>query len=73
MKKEVAKWQNSPDLTSPLMTPNIGVSNQLGVDGTAEKRKSVDLIPLLNAEGVTGIDGGARDVARERKVGSVAT
>jgi len=33
---------------------------------------SVDKIPLLDREGAaTGLDGGAKDVARERKVGNL--
>lgn len=68
MKKEVAKWQNSPDvMSSPLMTPNIDNSRESGGSDSAGKRNSVDLIPLLHAEGATGIDGGARDVTKERK------
>ena len=79
MKREVQKWQNSPDMmTSPLMTPKIDGSSELAavldLDASGHSRsRSVDKIPLLNdmAGGATGIDGGARDVARERKIGEL--
>lgn len=78
MKKEVQKWQNSPDMmTSPLMTPRTEGGAESGAfsDGdTAHSRsRSVDKIPLLTdmAGGATGIDGGAKDVARERKIGDL--
>lgn len=82
MKKEVLKWQNSPDmLTSPLMTPRIDEGSELGAgilsdDGNKShaRSKSVDKIPLLDSQlGSTGMDmdGGAKDVARERKVGDL--
>lgn len=71
MRREVQKWQNSPDMSSPLMTPKEGGS-ELGsaLDGHSRSR-SVDKIPLLSDGGSTGIDGGARDVAKERKVGDL--
>ena len=34
MKLEVQKWQNSPDMTSPLMTPKV--------DGSAELAAMLD-------------------------------
>ncbi|KAH7360457.1 hypothetical protein BKA65DRAFT_523454 [Rhexocercosporidium sp. MPI-PUGE-AT-0058] len=83
MRKEVLKWQNSPDMmTSPLMTPRVDGAAELGAvlesDGEATKdharRSSVDRIPLLNEQiGSSGMDmdGGAKDVARERKVGEL--
>lgn len=78
MKMEVQKWQNSPDMmTSPLMTPKIGEGQDLAalvLDDSAmghSRQGSVDRIPLLNDAGATGIDGGAKDVARERKVGEM--
>lgn len=81
MKREVQKWQNSPDMmTSPLMTPKTDGGAELGavleddtVDGKSHSRsRSVDKIPLLNDQiGSTGIDGGAKDVARERKIGEL--
>lgn len=37
-----------------------------------DRSRSVDQIPLLSdVEGSTGIDGGARDVAKERKIGEM--
>ena len=78
MKREVQKWQNSPDmLTSPLMTPKVDGGSELGamLDAEAEgdkghyRSRSVDKIPLLSDVMSTGIDGGARDVAKERKIG----
>lgn len=84
MKQEVQKWQNSPDyMTSPLMTPRLDAGADLGKvleeskDGDDRsnshgRHSSVDKIPLLDREGgATGLDGGARDVARERKIGSL--
>ncbi|KUJ21133.1 uncharacterized protein LY89DRAFT_609579, partial [Mollisia scopiformis] len=78
MRREVQKWQNSPDMmTSPLMTPKVDGGAELGaligdpaLEGgkTHSRSRSVDKIPLLNDQiGSTGIDGGAKDVARERK------
>ncbi|KAH9211236.1 hypothetical protein DL95DRAFT_190106 [Leptodontidium sp. 2 PMI_412] len=82
MKKEVLKWQNSPDMmTSPLMTPKADGSAELGAvlesDGEEKshaRSSSVDRIPLLNEQiGSSGMDmdGGAKDVARERKIGDL--
>jgi hypothetical protein len=80
MKREVQKWQNSPDMmTSPLMTPKADGSVDLGavmesdVEGDNHSRsRSVDKIPLLSEAGLsTGLDGGAKDVARERKIGEL--
>lgn len=80
MKREVQKWQNSPDMmTSPLMTPRTDGGQELGDSAdpgnlSAHSRsRSVDKIPLLNdmAGGATGLDGGAKDVARERKIGDL--
>jgi hypothetical protein len=45
-----------------------GSSSSLG----HSRSRSVDKIPLLDREGAaTGLDGGAKDVARERKVGDL--
>lgn len=81
MKREVQKWQNSPDMmTSPLMTPRTDGESELGaltdseVDGKGHSQnRSVDKIPMLNEQvsRTTGIDGGAKDVARERKIGEL--
>ena len=77
MKAEVAKWQDSPG--GPGLTPGLtpgGEEHSEREKGLGEKRSSsVDDIPLLVDEKVvqvskaTGVDleGGARDVARERK------
>jgi len=78
MRREVQKWQNSPDMmTSPLMTPRMDAGGDPvagsgnGVDSHSRSR-SVDKIPLLNdIGGSTGIDGGAKDVAKERKIGDL--
>lgn len=77
MKREVQKWQSSPDL---LTSPEADGGSEMiallekdaaGRNGHASER-SVDKIPLLTAEGgSTGIDGGAKDVAKERKVGEL--
>ncbi len=80
MKREVQKWQNSPDMmTSPLMTPKIDGGAELGAvmeraegEENHSRSRSVDKIPLLNESGLsTGLDGGAKDVARERKIGEL--
>ncbi|KAH8595617.1 hypothetical protein B0O99DRAFT_652071 [Bisporella sp. PMI_857] len=81
MRKEVQKWQNSPDvMISPNMVPKIPPGGELAEvissDTEAEKQhgrnESVDNIPLLTEiGGSTGLDGGARDVARERKIGDL--
>ncbi|TAQ85407.1 hypothetical protein B7494_g6265 [Chlorociboria aeruginascens] len=86
MKREVQKWQNSPDMmTSPLITPKPEEAKELAalsLDEVADedkgghlKSRSMDKIPLLSEEmgvgGSTGLDGGARDVARERKIGEL--
>jgi len=81
MKREVQKWQNSPDMmTSPLMAPKVDGGLELGAllesDAESEKghrkNRSVDRIPLLSDMGLSsGIDGGAKDVARERKIGEL--
>jgi len=77
MKRDVQKWQNSPDMTSPLMIPRtdaggeLGAVSENGVDPHS-RRQSVDKIPLLSEIGrSTGIDGGAKDVAKERKIGDL--
>ncbi|EKD11825.1 uncharacterized protein L3040_000995 [Drepanopeziza brunnea f. sp. 'multigermtubi'] len=75
MKKEVSKWQNSPDMT-PRAEGGAELGPELGSDGDGqsnERPRSVDNIPLLKDGGSTGMDmdGGAKDVARERKVGDV--
>lgn len=73
MKKDIQKWQNSPDMTSPLLTPRIDGGQELGaVLGDHSRSGSVDKIPLLSeGAGSTGIDGGAKDVAKERKIGEM--
>ncbi|RDL40472.1 Uncharacterized protein BP5553_00451 [Venustampulla echinocandica] len=87
MKREVQKWQSSPDMTSPILTPKIEPGGELGAlletdpengngngNGSAHDRStSVDKIPLLNEQvgGATGIDDGAKTVARERKIGDL--
>jgi hypothetical protein len=81
MKREVQKWQNSPDmLTSPLMTPKTDAGTEISaqidneVDGKGHGRnRSVDKIPLLSEQvgASTSLDGGAKDVVRERKVGDL--
>ncbi|TVY34186.1 putative membrane protein [Lachnellula subtilissima] len=83
MKREVQKWQNSPDMTtSPYMTPKLDAGQEPeAVHERADsedlsshaRSRSVDKIPLLNDQigGTTGLDGGAKDVARERKIGDL--
>ena len=80
MKREVQKWQNSPDMmTSPLITPRVDGGGELGAmmdvdlgEAGHSRSRSVEQIPLLSdIGGSTGIDGGAKDVAKERKVGEM--
>ncbi|RKU45955.1 hypothetical protein DL546_005044 [Coniochaeta pulveracea] len=80
MRAEVAKWQNSPDshgvLVSPLLTPHERPQERAT---HGKDKSSVDEIPLLvdekdvRAGKATGVDieGGARDVARERNAAEV--
>jgi hypothetical protein len=91
MKREVAKWQNSPEgMTSPIMTPKMNGASELskaidaavdselappngqGEAANHDRSRSVDKIPLLDKEGAaTGLENGAKDVARERKIGEI--
>lgn len=80
LKKEVAKWQESPNMmmSSPLITPRVGADLGKMADGAADdnghaRSTSVDNIPPLNEEtgGQTGFDIGAQGVAKERKVGDL--
>jgi hypothetical protein len=83
LRRDVQRWQNSPDMaTSPVLTPKDGngsseLAKQLADEGVFVKghgrSSSVDKIPALNEdEGeATGLDGGAKDVARERKIGDL--
>ncbi len=82
MKLEVQKWQHSPDMmASPFLTPKTESASDHGTiaDSDAEGGKdhgrylSVDKIPLLNSESgmSTSIDGGAKDVAKPRKIGDL--
>ena len=78
LKAEVAKM-NSPDHTlSPLMTPKTdgGLELDAVLENTQElgdaKSESVENIPLLAEQvGSSSIYGGAKDVAKERKVGEL--
>lgn len=67
MRREVQKWQNSPDLQGG---DGNGGSRGAGGAGRSVSSASVDKIPLLSDDkaGTTSIDGGATDVVRERKV-----
>jgi len=68
MKRDVQKWQNSP-----VMTPRVDEGAASGAESNDHSRnRSVDKIPLLNdIGGSTGIDGGAKDVAKERRIGDL--
>lgn len=59
--------------TSPSMTPKAGGSLQENEEeGEHGRSGSVDKIPLLSEQaGSTGVDRGAKDVAKERKVGEL--
>lgn len=94
MKRDMQKWQNSPELlTSPVLTPKgttptreRDILSLLEGDPADEKAfvsspntphqrtpsGDIDMIPLLNEQALgasTAMDGGAKDVARERKGG----
>lgn len=87
MKAEVAKWNVQDGMLSPIITPlaeqspsGAMLDKEAGEAAHAEALGNVDSIPLLNDErnarhasssGVE-IDGGVRDVARERKAGDVS-
>lgn len=81
MKKDVAKWQTSPEVfSSPLVTPKAeGISatllQQRSIDESSnnserkESESSIDQIPLLDAHpaGSTGTDGVALEGFRDRE------
>lgn len=82
MKREVAKWQESPNLTTsiPLILPTAGLDLGKATDGTTDayehgdkETSSVDHIPSLSEEigGQSSIDIGAKGVAKQRKVGDL--
>ncbi|ESZ98040.1 F-box protein [Sclerotinia borealis F-4128] len=78
MKREVQKWQNTPELmVSPILTPKTEGGEMLGENGETKgpshlRSTSLDKIPFLNNQiGSTGIDGGARDIAKPRKIGDM--
>lgn len=87
MKAEVAKWNVHDGMVSPVITPLAEQSpsgaildKEAGESAYADALGNVDSIPLLNEERDTrhasssgvDIDGGVRDVARERKAGDVS-
>lgn len=73
LKKDVAKWQSSPDYTtSPLLTPGLGATeqgsrllNDLAITpGEELDRSSLERIPTLDAlSETTGIEPRAPDAA----------
>ena len=81
MKKDVAKWQTSPDaFSSPLMTPkaengSVTPQQQWFTDSTSGKsghkrsESGIDQIPMLDAqhEGSSGMEKVADEGIRERK------
>ncbi|KAJ4425205.1 hypothetical protein N0V82_000014 [Gnomoniopsis sp. IMI 355080] len=87
MKAEVSKWNVHDGMVSPVITPLAEQSpsgaildRASGETADTDALGNVDSIPLLNEErdarhasssGVD-IDGGVRDVARERKAGEVS-
>ena len=80
MKKDVAKWQTSPDVfSSPLMTPKAedgsitpqqqrGTDGKSGTSGHERSESSIDRIPMLDAqhEGPSGMERVAVERVRER-------
>ena len=57
MKKDVAKWQTSPDLASPMLTPKTDLSSFMG--GTTPPMASIDpaedaVAPAVEMEGAAG-------------------
>ena len=81
MKKDVAKWQTSPDVfSSPLMTPKAedgsvtpqqqrGTAETNGTSGHERSESSIDRILMLDAqhEGPSGMERVAFEGVRERK------
>ena len=76
LKKDVAKWQTSPDMTgSPTLMAKEGdggttpqpLSMEAALDGH-KRSSSFEKIPLLDAKsgGSTGIDSGSEETVRER-------
>ncbi len=56
MKKEVAKWQSSPDgqMLSPPALPVDGEDSKEGEGKGHQKTRSVDNIPLLDSKSTNG-------------------
>ena len=80
MKKDVAKWQASPEVfSSPLITPKpqdgaatpqpMGLNDASSKNGHKRSEGSIDQIPLLDTqhEGSTGTENVISAGARERK------
>ncbi|KAK4191655.1 hypothetical protein QBC35DRAFT_528982 [Podospora australis] len=75
MKAEVAKWQHSTDMMMHHDEDNEDAKSTItqGLDDNASHADSTDNLSLLNDERLaaavmtTGMDEGARDVARERR------
>ena len=80
MKKEVAKWQNSPEFHGEHGGLNASPGEYQKENGSKDKLVNVgesansvsvpvEKIPSLTdgAGHATGLDGGAKDVAKERK------
>lgn len=82
MRAEVTKWQSTPDLGSSIGSPHMGPNHDSADEGEYETHSSpgttrktsqdaVNAIPLLSIEEqilATGVDSGAKDVARERNL-----
>ena len=79
LRKDVAKWQNSPDPTSPLMTPRFDSTSHMAAtlfdqqvpqESDHSRSKSIDKIPPLESEAATasGIEKTASEsTIKERK------
>ena len=59
MKRDVAKWQNSPD--SEIVSPTMGAQDSTHI------KKAIENIPLLEGEGSTGMESGNSGQVTERK------
>ena len=80
LKKDVAKWQTSPDVAgSPTMTAkgeDSGIPAQsLSMEpalGEEKRKSSFEKISLLDGKstGSTGMEGGSEETVRERSVHS---
>lgn len=81
MKRDVAKWQSSPELVSPSLAPKSDASLTAAVsvlkdegddkENNHQRTPSIDKIPLLDGKtGPSAIDTPKPDILRERNSGT---